>query len=121
MVIQLLNPQELEVYYILPALRRELAKAMKKLGRSQKEIAGNLGVTESAVSQYIHQKRATCVDFTRDLQNDIKKSAVLINDRNAFLIAAQKLIRKIRGNRFICNVCKSQNKSMPKGCSMCFE
>jgi hypothetical protein len=121
MVIQLLNPQELEVYYILPALRRELAKAMKKLGRSQKEIAGNLGVTESAVSQYIHQKRATGVDFTKDLQNDISSSALQINDRNAFLKITQKLIRKIRGNRFICDVCKNQNKGTPKGCSMCYE
>ena len=116
-----MHPQELEVYYILPALRRELAKAMKKLGRSQREIAGNLGVTEAAVSQYMHQKRATGVDFTRDLQKDIRESAVSINDRNSFLVATQKLIRKIRGNRFICDVCKTQNKSTPKACSMCFE
>jgi hypothetical protein len=121
MVVQLLHPQELEVYYILPALRRELAKAMKKLGRSQKEIAGNLGVTEAAVSQYIHQKRATGVDFTKDLQKEISDSASAINDRNSFLVATQKLIRKIRGDRFICDVCKSQNKSMPKSCSMCYE
>ncbi|MEM4240324.1 MAG: hypothetical protein QXM31_03710 [Candidatus Woesearchaeota archaeon] len=121
MVVQLLHPQELEVFYILPALRRELAKAMKKLGRSQKEIAGNLGVTEAAVSQYIHQKRATGVDFTKDLQKEIKESAASINDRSAFMIATQKLMRKIRGNRFICSVCKDQNKGTPKGCSMCYE
>ncbi len=121
MVVQLLHPQELEVFYILPALRREFAKAMKKLGRSQKEIAGNLGVTEAAVSQYIHQKRATDVDFTKDIQKEIQESAISINDRNAFIAVTQKLMRKIRGNRFICNVCKSQNKGTPKGCSMCYE
>ena len=121
MVIQLLNPQELEVYYILPALRRELAKAMKKLGRSQKEIAGNLGVTESAVSQYIHQKRATDVDFTKDMQKEIADYASQITGRNDFLKVTQQLIRKIRGNRFICDVCRNQNKSMPKACSMCYE
>ncbi len=121
MVVQLLNPQELEVYYVLPALRRELAKAMKELGKSQKEIAGNLGVTEAAVSQYLHQKRATDVNFTKDLQKDIQESASVINDRNSFLVATQKLIRKIRGDRFICDVCKSQNKGTPKACSMCYE
>jgi hypothetical protein len=121
MVIQLLNPQELEVYYILPALRRELAKAMKTLGRSQKEIAGNLGVTEAAVSQYIHQKRATGVDFTKGIQKDIVDAASQITGRNDFLKVTQQLIRKIRGERFICDVCKSQNKGTPKSCSMCYE
>jgi len=121
MAVQLLHPQELEVFYILPALRRELAKAMKKLGKSQKEIAGNLGVTEAAVSQYLHQKRATDVDFTKDLQKDIRESAASINDHNAFLRAAQQLIRKMRGKRFICSICKDQNKSMPKCCSICYE
>ncbi len=121
MVIQLLHPQELEVYYILPALRRELAKAMKHRGRSQKEIAVSLGVSDAAVSQYLHQKRATGVDFTKDLQKDIRESAAGISDRNAFLKAAQQLTRKIRGTRFICAVCRDKNKGMPKGCSMCYE
>lgn len=121
MVVQLLHPQELEVFYILPALRRELAKALKKLGRSQKAIAGLLGVTEAAVSQYVHQKRATGVDFTKDLQKEISGSALQITDRNSFLRVTQQLIRRIRGNRFICSVCRSQNKGTPKGCSMCYE
>ncbi|MEM4266298.1 MAG: helix-turn-helix domain-containing protein [Candidatus Woesearchaeota archaeon] len=121
MVVQLLHPQELEVFYILPALRREIAKAMKKLGRSQKAIAQILGVTEAAVSQYLHQKRATDVDFTKALQKEISSSASQITDRNSFLRVAQQMIRKIRGNRFICDVCRDQNKGLPRRCSMCYE
>jgi len=57
-------PQEIEVWYIIPAIRRELAKSMKKLGIKQKKIAEILGVTNAAVSQYLKEKRAK--DFPID-------------------------------------------------------
>lgn len=40
------------------AIKAKLAKALKKKGKSQKEIAEMLGVTEAAVSQYLSGKRA---------------------------------------------------------------
>ena len=56
---QMLQPQEVEVFYIIPAIRSYIARFMKKQGRSQKEIARLLGVRESTVSQYMTEKRAT--------------------------------------------------------------
>ena len=64
-------PQEVEVWYVLPAIRRELAKVMKtKVVRrlnddgemvdhkiTQKEIARMLGVTEPAITQYLLKKK----------------------------------------------------------------
>ena len=64
-------PQEVEVWYVLPALRRELAKIMKTKTVSrvdedgkkrehkitQKEIAKMLGVTEPAITQYLLKKK----------------------------------------------------------------
>ncbi len=64
-------PQEVEVWYVLPAIRRELAKVMKtktvartsddgeKLDHkiTQKEIARMLGVTEPAITQYLLKKK----------------------------------------------------------------
>jgi len=64
-------PQEVEVWYVLPALRRELAKMMKtktvpRVGEdgkkkehkiTQKEIAKMLGVTEPAITQYLLKKK----------------------------------------------------------------
>ncbi len=64
-------PQEVEVWYVLPAIRRELAKAMKtkvvprlnEEGKmvdhkiTQKEIARMLGVTEPAITQYLLKKK----------------------------------------------------------------
>ena len=64
-------PQEVEVWYVLPAIRRELAKVMKTkvIQRAdedgdmkdhkitQKEIARMLGVTEPAITQYLLRKK----------------------------------------------------------------
>ncbi|MFW9834055.1 MAG: transcriptional regulator [Candidatus Thorarchaeota archaeon] len=64
-------PQEVEVWYVLPAIRRELAKVMKtrviqrvnedgeKVDHkiTQKEIARMLGVTEPAITQYLLKKK----------------------------------------------------------------
>jgi predicted transcriptional regulator len=64
-------PQEVEVWYVLPAIRRELAKVMKTKSTSranedgemidhkitQKEIARMLGVTEPAITQYLLKKK----------------------------------------------------------------
>ncbi|MBN2228517.1 MAG: hypothetical protein JW779_02915 [Candidatus Thorarchaeota archaeon] len=64
-------PQEVEVWYVLPAIRRELAKILKtkavqRVGEdgkikerkvTQKEIAKILGVTEPAITQYLLKKK----------------------------------------------------------------
>ena len=68
-------PQEIEVRYILPAIRRDFAKILvKEKEKSQKEAADILDITEAAVSQYIHNKRAKEVVFSEDVSNEIRKS-----------------------------------------------
>ena len=52
------SPQSIELHYVLPAVRREIALKLKEKGLGQKEIAKRLSVTEAAVSQYINDKRA---------------------------------------------------------------
>jgi len=87
-------PQEVEVWYVLPAIRRELAKVMKtKVAHrknedgdmvdhkiTQKEIARMLGVTEPAITQYLLKKRGRRsrgdqVDIPSPILKEIDKSA----------------------------------------------
>lgn len=122
MVIQLLQPQEIEVYYILPALRSELAKAMKQQGKSQKAIAELFGVSEPAVSQYVHEKRGAEVDFTPAMLKTIRESAKRIADKSTFIRETQQLLRKAWHEKFVCGVCHDQNgTAIPAGCAVCFE
>ena len=44
-------PQEIEVWYLIPAIRAELAKELLKEGINQTKIASILNITNAAVSQ----------------------------------------------------------------------
>jgi len=72
-------PQEIEVWYIIPALRRELAKTMiEDFNLTQKAVAKHMCLTEAAVSQYQSSKRAKEVIFTEAVLSEIKRSATKI-------------------------------------------
>ena len=68
-----LMPQEVEVWYLIPAIRRELTKIfLSEFKINQKQISDILGVTESAVSQYQNSKRAQDLKFSKKEIEKIK-------------------------------------------------
>lgn len=114
-----LMPQEIEVWYILPAIRRELVKEMIVLGLKQKEIASILGVTEAAVSQYVKQKRAKEVEFTNETMEQIKASArVIMQDKERLIYEAQKILNMAKRSKTLCKV-HYQHGRMPQKCEAC--
>ena len=72
-------PQEIEVWYIIPALRREFASILKEKGFPQKQIAEKLKLTESAVSQYLKLKRAKDLEVAAKKKYDYAIQTELIN------------------------------------------
>jgi hypothetical protein len=120
MVNRLLQPQEIEVFYVLPAVRRELALAMKAAGKSQKEIAHLLGVTEPAVSQYMSSKRAAQLTFSDKLKDAFRQSAARISGELSLMREMQNLLLVVRRERVVCQVHESLGHA-PKGCNVCFE
>lgn len=111
-------PQEIEVWYIIPAIRRELAKILKKKGLKQKETAKILGTTEAAVSQYLHKKRACGIKFPDKMKKEIEKSAdKIIKDNKIIVREIMALINKIKKQGIACQACKKYNKGILKLCS----
>jgi len=120
MVKKSLQPQEIAVWYILPALRKELTLEMKKLGLDQKTIAKVIGVTEAAVSQYITEKRANEVKFDLETQEEIKKSAQLISQNGKLMFQEmQHLLDTALQNKVICKSCHAHNEDLPDDCGIC--
>src|SRR3989344_2157312 len=84
-----LLPQEIEVWYLIPAIRRELAKIfIEKYSLSQKKAAQILGISEAAVSQYVKSKRANEIEFPKreikiieDVANEIIKKPELLTKK----------------------------------------
>ena len=115
-------PQEIEVWYIIPALRRELAKCMVELGLAQKQTAEKMELTEAAVSQYLSSKRAKEVTFSKAVLNEIKKSAERIAENKENLVSEMvKLTNLTSVKHVMCDLHKKQDSKLPNGCNICFE
>jgi predicted transcriptional regulator len=102
----LMHPQEIEVYYIIPTLRKYLAMSMKERGLKQKEIASMLSIEEASVSHYLHDKRGNKIEFDSDALKEIEISAERIIDKLSYMEEMQHLLRLIRKTRAICDVHK---------------
>ena len=115
-------PQEIEVWYLIPALRRELAKILvKDYGLNQKKSSEILGITESAVSQYLKSIRGSEIKFSKKDLGEIKKSAKSIANKGNPMREIYDLCVKLRKSKVICDLHKSRDKSIAKNCDVCFE
>ena len=74
-----LLPQEIEVWYIIPAIRKELAKLLTGKYKLSYEKAGMiLGISKAAVSQYLSNKRANKIKLNLETKKEVAQSAKII-------------------------------------------
>jgi hypothetical protein len=127
-------PQEVEVWYILPAIRRELTRIMIDRGIAQKTIAKMLGVTEPAITQYklkrSKRSRGDQIEIPEELMDEIEHSAdVIINaweNRPAGEMVYETMTREInrlidvlRDAGVICEVHREHCEHVKEDCSAC--
>lgn len=108
-------PQEIDVWYILPAIRKELAESLKKQGLNQSEIAVKLGITKAAVSQYITNKRACSVKFGPKIKEQIKFSAKQIIKGSNVMKEIFEIEKLIRRRKIYCSLCVARKDK----CNIC--
>lgn len=113
-------PQEIEVWYIIPTIRKELARIFtSKYKLKQKEAAKILGVSKAAVSQYMHSKRANSINFPTRISKEIERSAgIIVNNKKAVVREIVRLLNVVKRTRNLCPVCKKYNRGILKICSM---
>ncbi len=116
-----LMPQELEVWYLIPAIRRELAKCFTQdYNMSQKGASDVLGITESAISQYIKEKRGAELKFNKSEVIKIKKAAEkIIKDKVNAGKHLFELSLELRGTDSLCELHKKHDPSIDKKCDLC--
>ncbi len=116
-------PCEVMIWEFLPALRRELVRALLKEGVSRKEIASMLGITDSAISQYLKRKRGMHFRFDADIKQKIQQIARCLKntsarDRSARLIAEIcKFCLMLKRKKVLCSLCLKQNPELNKNCN----
>ncbi len=119
MKLQITQPQEVEVFYILPAIRSRMATALKEQGMMQKDIAGLLYVQESTISQYLSSKRAADVKFNDHVDKEIVAAAKKIRTKGDMIRETQHILQMVRDENLLCKVHESVG-TVPKGCDVCF-
>ncbi len=119
MVNKFLQPQEVEVFYIIPAIKRELAISMKERGYKQKDIAKKLQATEPAISYYLASKRATEFKFALPIKKEIKDAVPKIKDSKTLTAVIQNLLRKVNNSKATCSICRKK-VLLEDNCNLCF-
>jgi predicted transcriptional regulator len=114
-----LLPQEIEVWYIIPAVRKELSKLLtKKYGLSYEKAGGSLGISKAAVSQYLSNKRANKITLNAKTKAEVKKSAEKISkDPKSAMLEIQRILKFMKDNQSSCDVCKKYNKEVLAYCN----
>ncbi len=113
------TPQEIEVWLILPAVRRQFVIHLKSYGLKQKDIAKIMGITEPAVSQYLNNKRGESIEFGKIINSQIKESATLVSKGSNFMEELQKIMKLVKKSKFICEVCHEHTNTDDK-CQICY-
>jgi len=73
-------PCQTIVWDVLPAIRAAIAVELVQCGVAQNEAARLLGLTTSAVSQYITGKRGYRIEFEDDVRDMIRRLAEDLRD-----------------------------------------
>ena len=73
-------PCEIVVWYVIPAIRSELAKELLNLGMKQKDVSELMDITQPAVSQYITDKRGSGIKLDADVKGMIKEFALELSE-----------------------------------------
>jgi len=114
-------PQEIEVWYILPAVRSALCKELA-ISLPQKRIAALLGITEPAVSQYIKGKRGSKIKLSEEVRREIKTTAKKLMESKVHpMEAINYLSKKVLHTNEICKLHIRMEEDVPDGCKVCFE
>ena len=76
-------PCEIVVWYVIPAIRSELAKELLNLGMKQKDVSELMDITQPAVSQYITDKRGSGIKLKDNVKQMIKDFAFELSTGDA--------------------------------------
>jgi predicted transcriptional regulator len=113
------TPQEVEVWFIMPALRKHFVNGFKKNNVKQKDIANRMNLTQAAVSQYTKNKRGNNVSFDEKIVRKINDSCKYIITQNDFRMRFQKILKEIKKSKTMCNVCHDHIDTDIK-CNICY-
>lgn len=117
-----LLPQEVEVRFIIPAIRKEFALELNRLNFTQREIAKILEITPAAVNNYVKNKRGINVSLSDNNKDLIKYSVKRITENHD--CAYEELYnfsKKLIEDKSICEIHRMFDNKVPEECEICLK
>jgi predicted transcriptional regulator len=113
-------PQEIEVWYIIPTIRKEFARILtKKYKLTFDKVGRILGVSKSAVSQYLKKKRACLIKIPKGIKKEIGISAgKIVKNENLAVKEIMSILSLMKKKGCSCSVCRKYNRGILKRCGM---
>ena len=106
MVRKLIFPQEIEVWYILPAIRKQLALELVSSGLNQSQVSRLLDCSRAAITQYTKQKRGQDI-LPQTIKKQIKSSAKSITENQSTVFKEIMFISQmIKSTGLLCQIHK---------------
>jgi predicted transcriptional regulator len=109
------TPCEIVLWDFLPALRRELVKAMIKNGLERKEITKIFGLSEAAICQYLKLKRGMNFKFNEEIQKEINQAAIEIMEtksKEKVIWEICRICTMLRRGKELCELHQKENPSL---------
>jgi predicted transcriptional regulator len=120
-------PEELASKSVIPAIRALIVKRLvEEHGMTQQQAAKLLGVTQPAVSKYLHQKRGAAIRLAGIKQIDLATGDIanMVSSRRVKPVEVMSKIEAacdyVRRNRYMCDLHKRLEPSMDvDACHIC--
>ena len=120
-------PEELASKSVIPAIRALIVKRLvEEHDMTQEEAAKLLGVTQPAVSKYLHEKRGAAIKLTgiREIERATDAIAEMVSSHKAKPIEVMSKIEAaceyVRKNRYMCDLHKKLEPTMDvNSCHVC--
>ena len=103
---KLIFPQEIEVWYVLPAIRKQLAIELVKGGLSQSQVSQLLDCSRASITQYIKKQRGQEILPLKIKQNIKKSAGQIIKKQSTVFKEVMFISQLIKNTGLLCQIHK---------------
>jgi predicted transcriptional regulator len=99
--------QEIEVWYIIPAIRREMAVCFSQAHEiSYGNIAFMMGLTKTAISLYVAGKRTEMIRMHPKALEEVKHSCQrIVKQKSTVIKEISRVLEIIKNKKLHCELC----------------
>ncbi|MFC1801276.1 transcriptional regulator [Nanoarchaeota archaeon] len=103
---KLIFPQEIEVWYILPAIRKYMALELIKSGLNQSQVSKLLDCSRASINQYTKQQRGQEILNSKIKQEIKKSSSLIINNKSNVFQEIMRVNQIVKNTGLLCQLHK---------------